>query len=205
MELDELKTVIKSSPAKEPVLLGAAKPDAFTRKKTGSIIDRIKRSIILECVAGFVFAAVGIWAWFRYPSPLVRPFAMLAIMLVVICVVYLLDLYYKLKNHERTLLSVKEKLEQIIDLLQKFIKLYYQLVALILLISFSFGLILIIQKANAGPHAAAFNLKKALSIYIGWFLLWIVLTYFFSKWYIKKLYGKYLLQLKNQLLEIENG
>jgi hypothetical protein len=205
MELDELKTVIKSSPEKEPVAFGAAKLDAFARKNTGSIIDKIKRSILLECAAGLVIAGLALWAWFQYPSPLVRPFAMLATMLDIICVIYLLDLFYKLKNHEKTLLSVKEKLEQIIDLLQKFIKLYYQLVALILLISFSFGLILIIQKANEGPHAGAFDLKVALAIYFGWFLLWIVLTYFFSKWYIKKLYGNYLLQLKNQLLEIENG
>lgn len=205
MELDEFKTVLKSNKPEDSIHRSADELQRYIHAKTTSITGKIKRSILFESAAGGLFIAIAVWAWFSYPGLYVRPFSLLAVGLCCFFFIYLVALYRKMNVYAKTSPAVKENLQQVIDVLQQFIKLYFQLAILILLIAFIFGLITGYLRVTGDTSIKKFNWTKAIWIYLGWFCIWSLITYYFSKWYIKRLYGKYLEQLKEQLKDLENG
>jgi hypothetical protein len=205
MELDEFKSVLKSKEPEDIILHSADELEKYIHRKTTSIIDKIKQSILFEFALGILFVAIAVWVWISYPGVYVKPFSLLSIILCCFFFIYLAILYKKMNVYEKTSLAVKENLLHVVDILQQFIKLYFQLAIIILLIAFIFGLITGYLKVTGDSAIKEFNWIKAILIYIGWFLIWSAITYFFSKWYIKRLYGNYLEQLKEHLKDLENG
>jgi hypothetical protein len=205
MELDEFKTVLQSDKPEERIHLSADELQRYIHTKTTSITGKIKRSILFESAVGVLFIVIAVWAWFSYPGMYVRPFSLLAAGLCCFFFIYLVALYRKMNVYANTSPAVKENLQQVIDILQQFIKLYFQLAILILLIAFIFGLITGYLRVTGDTAIKKFNWTKAIWIYLGWFFIWSLITYYFSKWYIKRLYGNYLEQLKEQLKDLENG
>jgi len=100
---------------------------------------------------------------------------------------------------------VREGLQRVIAIIEEFTRLYFQFTMITLPIAFIFGLISGFLSLNGGAGIKNFNWQKAIFFYTCWFIFWSFIMYFFSKWYIKKLYGNYLQQLKDQLKDIENG
>jgi hypothetical protein len=205
MELDEFKMLLKEKDHEEIALHSAVELEGYIRKTTRSVTDKIKRSIRFEFALGIVFVCIALWAWFRYPFAYVRPFCLLSISVCCFLFIYFGALYKKISRYEQSPLPVKNTLQKIIDILQQFTRLYFQVTMITLPINFIFGLIAgyLVIKGDAGLKN--FNWMKWILFYSGWFILWSAIMYFFAKWYIKKLYGDYLLQLRQQLKDIENG
>ncbi len=205
MELDEFKQILQSIKSEEHFVHSDETLQRIIHSKTSSVIDKIKKSIVFEFAVGIIFIAASIWTWFSYPGGYVRPFSMLTIMLCCYFFIYLFNLYRKMNTYESASPAVREKLQQVINILQEFVRVYFQLSILVLLIAFIFGLITGYLRVAGDAAIIKFNWQRALFLYIGWFAIWSVFTYFFSKWYVKRLYGNYLQQLKGHLKDLENG
>ncbi len=205
MELDDIKWALKAKLEEPGTVHSVVEPEQLTRHKTVSVIAGIKRSMLFELVLGILCMAVFIWACYKYPYLYVRFFCVLTIFLFTVFIVYLVKLFKKINFFERAPLSVKDNLQHIIDILQRFTTLYFQFSMLMLPVIFLLGLLAgyidILQHGFAGN----FQWSKGIVIYAICFIGWSILMYFFTKWYIKKLYGNYLQQLKHQLLDLENG
>jgi hypothetical protein len=119
--------------------------------------------------------------------------------------VYLLQLTKKINYYETTSFSVKESLQQVIDILSRFIQHYFQITMIMLPAAFIFGLVTGYMDITSNLAIKHFNWTRGLVFYCAFFIFWSIFTYFFTKWYIRKMYGKYLQQLKEQLKELENG
>lgn len=205
MELDEFKQRSKEKEPKEIILHSASDLEGYIHKRTRSAISNIKRNILFELVACLVFIAVAVWVWFYYPVAYVRAFALLCIALCCLLLIYLGALYKKISLYEQAAPAVKDRLHQVISIIEQFTKAYFQFTMITLPIAFIFGLITGFLNIKGGTGIRNFNWQKAILFYTGWFIFWSVIMYFFSRWYIKKLYGNYLQQLKEQLKDIENG
>lgn len=205
MELDEFKQRSKETEPKKIILHSASDLEGYIRKRTRSTISNIKRNILFELVACLVFIAVAAWAWFNYPVSYVKAFALLCIALCCILLIYLGGLYKKISIYEKAAPAVKDSLQQVISIIEQFTKAYFQFTMITLPIAFIFGLITGFLNVKGETGIRNFNWQKAILFYTGWFIFWSVIMYFFSRWYIKKLYGNYLQQLKEQLKDIENG
>lgn len=205
MELDEFKQRFKETGQADTAFRSAGELEGYTRKRTGSILSNVKRSILFELVACFLFVAVAVWAWFAYPVSYIRAFSLLSVCFCCLLLIYLAALYKKISVYEKAPLAVKNNLQQVIDILGQFTRAYFQFTMITLPIAFVFGLITGFLNVYDKTGAGKFDWNKAMLFYTAWFVFWSVMMYFFSKWYIKKLYGNYLQQLKEQLKDIENG
>jgi len=205
MELDEFKQLYKEKNAVETVSHSANELEAYLRKNTHSITGKIKRSIWFEAVLSILLFAVSVWAWFIYPARFVRVFSMLTIFLCCIFLICLAALYKKIIAFEHATPAIKTSLRQLIAILQQFTRLYFQFTMVTLPIAFIFGLITGYLDVSGNTALKNFNWLRGILFYTGWFLLWSAIMYFFTRWYIRKLYGNYLLQLQQQLKDIENG
>ena len=205
MELDEFKQRLKETVPEETIIRSAHELEGYTRRRAASIVKKIKRSILFELVACGIFIAASIGIWAIYPVSYVHVFCVLSIFLCCFLLIYLGALYKKVSAYEKEAPAVRESLQQVIGIVEQFTKLYFQFTMITLPIAFIFGLITGFLSLNSSAGMKNFNWQLSIFFYTCWFVFWSAIMYFFSKWYIKKLYGNYLQQLKEQLKDIENG
>lgn len=205
MELDEFKQLYLRATPEDAGIQSELQLERRLHSRTDSITARIKRSIRFEFAVAVFFLTAAIWAWFAHRSLLSKSFSLITVFLCIFFFTYLGALYKKIQMYETSLPSVKDKLVQVIYILQQFTQLYFQFTMISLPMVFLFGLMTGYWQINNSPGIHTFNWRIAIFLYSGLFLLWWLAMYFFTKWYIRKLYGVYLEQLKLQLKDIENG
>ena len=206
MELDDFKTLLKASLEQQAPERSAAQLETAIRQKTLSILGKVKRSIAGEMALGIILVAAGSWVWLRYPSVSTRCFSALMGLLCIFFMVYLGRLYQKINRFEKADQPVKERLRQIIDILQRFTRLYFRFSMSVLPVAFVLGLATGYADIMHQPLLAQnFHWTRGLAAYVAMFAAWSLIAWLFSKWYIKKLYGHYLNDIRNQLEDLENG
>jgi len=206
MELDDFKTILKTTLEARAPSHSATRLEQSIHHRTVSILDKIRRNIVWEMLVCLLFVPLCIWAWQRYPFLYTRLFYVLVTFICLLFAGYLLRLYKKIRFYEKADLAVKERLVQIIDILQRFTRLYYRFSMGVLPVAFVLGLITGYLDVMHQPLLARdFRWTKGLFVYIGLFAGWSLLMYVFAKWYIRKLYGNYLSVIRMQLEELENG
>jgi len=205
MELDEIKLLMKAR-LEQGVTNSVQELEAAVRKRTQSVTGKIKRNIRLESVA-FVCCGLGaVYCWLTYPSLLVHVFCIATWTLCTVFGMYLYALHRKIVFYETVPGTVKENLVQIIQIIKRFTTLYFGISMGLLPVIYVFGLIIGYLVISKQGLLQQFNWSKTMLYYgLAFIMGWSVIIYFLSKWYIRKLYGKYLLQLQQQLKDIENG
>jgi hypothetical protein len=205
MELDEFKQRLKETVPVESTTRSAHELEGYTRRRAASIVKKIKRSILFELIACVIFIVASVSVWAIYPVFYARVFCVLSVFLCCFLLVYLGALYKKIAAYEKEAPAVKAGLQQVIGIIEQFTKLYFQFTMITLPIAFILGLLTGFLSLNSNTGMQHFNWQRSIFFYTCWFVFWSAIMYFFSKWYIKKLYGNYLQQLKEQLKDIENG
>lgn len=204
MELDEFKQRLKDQVQAETPDRTAFEPLSYSGR-TEPIFKKIKRSLIFELLACMAFIAVAVWAWFVYSISYVHVFCLLSIFVCCLLLLYLGVLYKNISVYEKETPAVRENIRRAIAIIEQFTRLYFRFTMITLPIAFIFGLITGFFSLNNTADLKIFNWQRSVFFYTCWFVFWSAIMYFFSKWYIKKLYGNYLEQLKEQLRDIENG
>ena len=195
MELDDLKSMFRDqgSPKRSPEEMAS-----YLRLRSSSVIEKIRRSIVIEFTCGVLFILAAI-AWLILTDVLF--YKALSIYVIASCTFFLFFLTRLNKRISQSFMSelpVADSLKEIIRILATFLRLYFWLSMAMMPVVFVIGLLTI----NT-DNKEVFN-TKGWTIYIAWFIGWSAFMYFFTKWYLRKLYGKYMEELKNQLKELEN-
>jgi hypothetical protein len=192
MELDDLKYLFKEQDVKKtPEELAL-----FFKTRSRSIIEKINRSLLKETYFAAVFVIIGTVAFFVLTSTFYKAMSLLIIVFCGSFLFYMAGLKKRIRFYQQSMAPVKENLRAIVRIVEIFIKLYFWLTMLMLPIVFLLGFMTITPLSTFSP--------RAMSFYLVWFVGWSVLMYFFTKWFLNKMYGKYLAQLKQQLTELEN-
>ncbi|MEP7280144.1 MAG: hypothetical protein ABI813_15965 [Bacteroidota bacterium] len=206
MELDELKTRVKAKLEEGMLRHSATDLELSIRQKTNSITGKIKKNTWLEFAAFIFCMGVALACWLLYHSLLVHLFCLATWVFCIVFSAYLFSLYKKIIFYEKAQASVKENLQQVINILNRFTTLYFRITMVLLPVIFVFGLITGYVDVSQKGLIHQFHWSGNILFYIIIFMIgWSGIIYFFAKWYIRKLYGDYLIQLKHQLKEIENG
>lgn len=212
MELDELKLLINERI--ERVQLEKSPDDIalMLSKSTNSVVGKIIRSLIIELVVSVIFtiACIAVALFGAYNSLRIY-FGIFA----VVCAVFIPVLYIKLNKTRRltsSAMPVKKNLQTLIALIKAYIKRYFQLtMALIpvsLIISFMLGYN--DENSNSADLSNPFftgiiNSPLKLTFIIVYIIIFTIGMYYFTKWYLKKLYGNYIHQLEELLDELEEA
>lgn len=194
MELDELKYLLthQQSPERSTQQLA----DALS-VKSNSVLDKIKRSIRLEMVCAVIFTIMAI-VWIVYSDLLF--YKALSVYIIIFCTgffIYIDQLRKRINTYRSQVGSAKRSLEDIINILQTFIRSYFNLTMLMLPVIAIMGIVTL----NSDSIALS---TRAWTIYGIWFVVWTIFMYFFTKWYLRKLYGRYHEELKEQLRDISS-
>jgi hypothetical protein len=209
MELDELKYQLKNRLASEHAGVSGRDIGEILGKKATSITDNLKRSLRFEIICSILvligFAVVSVVT--SYQS-----FRIYFGVFSVFTVGFIILLFYLLRRTTRlsaAILPVKSSLQSIVNILEEFMKRYFQFTMALIPICTVFAYILgYTEKARipAVDHFANSHIDIAWKV-IAFLVIYMgamgVGVYFFTKWYLKKLYGKYVVQLKDCIAELE--
>lgn len=210
MELEELKSLINHKLATEHTDRSAADIAGLLERKTTSVVDKLKRSLWIEiycCIFAIVlfgyFAIKGEYASLR-----------LYFGLFTLVTMGFLGIVSRLLQRTRQLsasaLPVKTNLQTIVHIIEQFSRRYFQFSMAMIPICFLFALVLGYGEHEHVDYPA---LNKLVRFYreAGWRLISTVLVYiivlsvgiyYFTKWYLYKLYGRYTEQLKTCIREL---
>jgi hypothetical protein len=205
MELDDFKSLLKSKEEEPLSVRSAAEIEQYTHRSAVSVIAKIKKNIRFELRLCILIVLPFAVLCFVFPSFYMRSLVALAVFVCIFFVIYLLRLNKRIHFYETASFSIKDSLQQVIYILGKFTRHYLQITMIMLPVAFVFGLVTGYMDITGDLTIKKFNWTRSLVFYSSFFIVWSVFTYFFTKWYIKKLYGNYLQQLKEQLKELENG
>lgn len=209
MDLDELKYQLKNKLSTDHI--GRSNEDiaALLGKKTGSIVEKLKKSLWMEILFGFmvviVFLYIGIWSKYNSLRIYFSIFGVLSALFVGL-LIYLLRRTTRLSNSS---LPVKGNLVTIVNIIEEFMKRYFQFTMALIPICFIFSFLLGYHEKQ--PIAAVDTFAKGhfthlwqmIIFGIVYMALLTVGMYYFTKWYLKKLYGKYISQLKECIEELK--
>lgn len=209
MELDDLKGLINQKLMTGSIDVTENNFATILKGKAKSVISKIKKSLWFEIVScvfvvlGFIIIALStertsLRIYFGFFGIVFIPFSMVFF--------YLLK---KINEFDNSVLPVKENLQQLIKMLEEFTRRYFQFNMALLPICFLFAFALGYNEKEPIEqldHLIA-KLKVTKTLYIGFILGYTILVavglIYITKWYIKKLYGKYIDQLKVLLAELK--
>lgn len=199
MELDALKNQINLKLSASPREHSAADIAALLGTKTVSVVQKLRRSLYLELALTLLFSlgcAVGLvtadgWAYEKYF------WGGLVAGLVVSAMVFRLILQTRLDN---AALPVKANLESIANLLNQYLRLYLRLGTGLIPVLVGLAFWLAYESPGAESKAVRWDV-------FGWLmaatLVLSYLSYRFTSWYLKRLYGEYLEELRQLIQEFE--
>jgi len=205
MELDDIKQLLHAKLEKESIPVSYAEIAGQLRQNTKSITSKIRKTVLTEFLAcaGFFVAALLTAAWYQQLP--IYWFCGATVLFSAGFGFYLLRLYGDVKRYDRHTHPVKRNLEKLINILGRFIRLYFIATVAFLPLIFVFGIFVGYMDVNHRHLQEHFSWTKGISLYAGLYGIWSVLIIVFAKWYINRLYGRHLQHLKAMLQDIENG
>jgi hypothetical protein len=209
MELDEFKEILNQQLATDHLYRSEADIAELLTKKANSVIGKIRKSLwfeIFSCILiVMVFGYLGFYSKYTSMNIYFSVFTILFIPFTVI----LLYLLKKINQLNTNNLSIKNNLQSIVQILEEFMKRYFQFTMALIPICFVFAFLLGYnekQPIDSIDHLIA-KYKPSISlITIFTFVYMTSLTvgiYYFTKWYLKKLYGNYVNELKIYINELK--
>ena len=192
MELDELKYLLGETRTRSTDELSH-----YLKQRSNSVIQKIIRSMTLEIVFASIFGPASA-VWFFITDLLF--YKVIAAILAIFCAVFLFyirKLYIAVNTHQSAQLPVKENLSTIIKIVSQFIRLYFRFTMLMLPLICLTGLFTI--RADDVIKLSTWDWV----FYAAWFIGWSAFMYFFTRWYLHKLYGNYLNELRAHLRQLQ--
>jgi MFS family permease len=206
MELDELKQDLQHKLGEGSPSRSAAVLENYMHQRTQSVIGKVKRNMTGEIIFSLVLLPVFTYLFFYSQLLYMRFFMGLGSVFCALFIGYLIRLYKKIQRAEATTPTIRENLQQVITIIQAFTRIYFQLTMIMLPVAFIAGMITGYADITSSRQVfTKLAWRNTILYYVVFFALWSVLMYFFTRWFIKKLYGNYLQQLTDQLKELENG
>jgi hypothetical protein len=209
MELDDLKYQLKHKLSTDQAGRSDEDIAALLTKRTGSIVDKLKRSLWIEIIFGIlIFIAFGYIGFFSNYHWLRIYFSVFSVLTAafLILLIYLLRRTSKLSA---TALPVKSNLQSIVHIIEEFVSRYFQFTMALIPVCFIFAFLLGSNDPKPIPAAEHFaknmfsSRGQVIIFLLAYFLLLTIGIYYFTKWYLKKLYGKYVSQLKECIDELK--
>lgn len=209
MELDELKYQLNQKLANDHASRSNADLSALLKKKTFSVIGKLKRSLIIELVLCILFFAAMLYVCFVTDYWSIRLYFGVFTVLLLAMTFILFYLYRRTNELSNADRPVKSNLHTLVSLLEEFVKRYFQFTMALLPICFMFSLILSYAEPIEIPEIEKFSIKVftarwQVMVFLGVYMITLaVVLYYFTKWYLKKLYGNYLKELKQYINELD--
>jgi hypothetical protein len=192
MELDELKKELNQKMVAIPVQRSEEDIASLLQRNTVSVVQKLKRNLWIEMVVSVIFTAWCTamvlldesWVYNVYFSI----FGLLGIAFVI--VLYLLiRKTAALSAH----LPVKQNIESLIAVINEYTRRYLQLTVVMMPLCFIFPAWLVYNDPGKPSRAVDWEMIAYLSLGL---VAVVIAFYYFTRWYLRKMYGDYVRQLQ---------
>ena len=208
MELDELKNYLNRQLEEQSPLQSSGEISAILRNKSIGIVDRIRRSLWIELVISLLAVMAVLYAKNLGGSYVMQIYfnIFLGITLMFLPIfIWLIRSTYQLSPE---LSSVKTNLTRLHLLIYRFTRFYFIFSMAIFLPVIFYSLIAAVYERSNQSLMESLQFYMQLPavplLLIGLYILGFgIFLYFFARWYIRLLYGKYLDKLKDLLTELD--
>jgi hypothetical protein len=217
MDLDQFKNELKTKLATDHIDRSDADIEQLLKNKTSSFIDKLKKSLWFEIIIGFLLNFGFVFAAFDAGMRSMRIYFGVFSVLMYLFLFFLIYLLIRTNQIKTTDQAIKINLESYIQLIEEFVKRYLQFTMALIPICLIFAGYLGYSDGHAdlvsNAYKSGYNLGAKMngfqfSVFILSFIVFISLgaygMYHFTKWYLKKLYGNYLNELKLCMSELQN-
>lgn len=175
------------------------------QQKSKSPVSRMKRNLFVELIVVILLYSGSIWYFMATSS---GRYNEISILLLLIGMLFLFYYYRKnklLKQMQCVTCEVKSNLERQLNILEKYVHFYFVCGTILTPVAyFGSGAIVMLNYPNE-DIASGFTTSKAYIIFVFIGLLITIGSYFLNKWYIKKLYGQHIHQLRSLLHQMEES
>ncbi len=206
MEFEEFKDAWKSQKNDEPL----QEVRSLLGKKSRSPIATMKRHLTMELIAVIIlYAAIIIY----YLTAFHGKFYSISVLYLFIGLFFCLYYYKKyrlLNNIECMACQVKSNLTKQVGVLEKYTKFYVlagtAILPLLVVFFYWFEYAFIAPDRNKIflLPSDQVSIFKAVAVFLLWMTIPTIIFYYINKWYVRKLYGKHVEQLKQMLLQTED-
>jgi hypothetical protein len=210
MELDELKSQLKHKLATEHAGRSDEDIAQLLQKRTLSTVGKLKRSLLFEIKLGVPSVALFICIGLFSGNPVLRIYFLTFAAVIAVTTAILIHLYKKTIRLSEGMLPVKENLQVIVKVIDEFVKRCFQMavwmvpVAVIFMVSLQYYYDSTSILTGGGGKNIYLTTPIRLGIAGAVFTAAVMaFTYYFAKWYLHKMYGKYSDQLKGCIAELE--
>ena len=200
MELDELKNIWKNRDTFQP------KPESeilvMLKGKSSSIIDKLKRNLLLELVFTSVAFLVLLYYSFTLQNGALKWSFIAFLILFSGYIIYYLKQLNVFRQFRTSDENLRTNLENLIHDLDKYLRFYKMSYSLLYPIFFMLILLFVIMdRGMDGFLASMMEIKMILYML---FLIGVFLasSLWFTNWYLNKLYGNHVEKLKELLNDI---
>ncbi|MCE3281957.1 MAG: hypothetical protein K0Q66_694 [Chitinophagaceae bacterium] len=201
MELDELKQALNQRMAAVPAQRSEKDIESLLESDTVSLVQKLRRSIWLEMLVSVAFtlfcAAMLLlddtWVYNVYFS-----------IIGVVGIAFVIVLYLLLRKTATVSAStpVKQNVESLVALLKEYMRRYLQLTLLLMPACFVFTAWLSYNDPGKVPKPVDWETIGYLSAGL---LVVVVGFYYFTRWYLWKMYGGYVRQLERIVHEFDES
>ncbi|MFY7651862.1 MAG: hypothetical protein ACOVQE_04130 [Chitinophagaceae bacterium] len=179
-------------------------------KKTQTVIGKLRSSFVFEIYSSVIIMVIfALIAWYTKLWSFKVYFGVFALLIIPFIIIIGI-LLRKIDELSNTILPVKKNLETVYQIIDTYIKRCMQFTMALIPICLFFSGLLGYMQANVEAVPAFDNMIGmfpsinyffiAAAVYIIFLTIGI---YYFAKWYLKKLYGNYLIELKQLVAELD--
>jgi hypothetical protein len=203
MELDTLKHIFLEHNSRRAVERPGTDIAKLLKRRSSSQVASLKRNLHAELIIALIFCLLPFYIVIAYKG---QYLSAIAIIFFAVAVVFTRKIFFLLKairRYQTATNAIKQQLQLLVDILQKFRTLYI-ISSMLVLPLFSGIAALLIHLDNLQKDPLLYQLSSAYTtvMYIVISIVGAAGMYFFTKWYVEKLYGKHIKQLKAHLEEL---
>jgi hypothetical protein len=208
MELDSLKEIWKETDMKQPVAVANEEIAAMLNKSSSNPIARMIRNVLVETILIIVlFGAVAAYYFIAYNGRF-STIAWVYVVLAAFCTFYYYRKWKLLHNMQCIACQVKSNLKKQVNTLEKYLRLYFFWGTAMVPIVFIFLALLFYYQFPQGTLRPVLPPPAEITVttWVAWTAFLVVFTiiaWYGNRYYVKRLYGKHIQQLKRLLEQME--
>lgn len=208
MELDSLKEIWKDAETKQPATLADEDIMAMLNKSSSNPVARMKRNVLIETILIIVlFGTVAVYYFIAFKGR----FSSIAWVYVVTAAIFTFYYYRKwrlLHNMQCIACQVKSNLKKQVNTLERYIRFYFFWGTAMVPVIFIFLGLLFYYKFPEGSMRPIFPPPAAITAttwmaWTGSLILLTLVAWYGNRYYIKRLYGQHIQQLKRLLEQMD--
>jgi hypothetical protein len=202
MDLDQFKQQLNKKLTNEQNNWSGEDIEQILNKKTFSVIEKLKKSILYEIIFGLLGLLLFVILAFTTKYHSIRTYFGISAVFIFLLLFLLIYLLIKTINLNKVPQPVISNLTSYVVLIEEYMKRYFQFTMAMVPICLFFAGWLGYHEKTPIPELDQLIIKNQLSfklilaISIVYMISFGIGMYYFTKWYLHKIYGKYVLELK---------